>query len=174
MELDELEKCINSAEILCNTTQEKLDFVNRKMGYAGQRLDSTGKVITEMYLEQKKNEIKDWKYYEVLRIMNKKTKERAQNISKKRFTDLINEHAFLKTSRSEIYKLSQNAAADKKWYASKGLWNLQMEAGQRIASLGETIYNLTVDPSHLTYQLEQDLEYEEKLNEQIRLFAGLT
>jgi len=174
MELDALENCINSAEILCNTTQEKLDYVNRKMGYAGQQKDKVKGVITVIYPEREKDAIKDWKYYEVLRMMNKKTKERSHTISKKRFTNLINEHAFLKTSRPEIFKLCNNATADKKWSQAKHLWDLQFETGQRIASLEETIYNLTVDPAHISFQLEQDEEYQEKLNEQIRLFAKLT
>jgi len=104
-------------------------------------------------------------------MMNKRTKDRAQNISKNRYTSLINEHAFLKSSRPEIYKLSQNATADKKWYAAKGLWDLQLDIGRRISALEESIYDLTIDPAHITYQLEQDADYEEKINEKIRLHS---
>jgi len=174
MELDELENCINSADILCNTIQEKLDYVNRKMGYAGQKLDSNKKVITEMYPERKKDEIKHWKYFEVRRMMRSKKRERAQTVTKDRFQNLLNELSFLKNTRSDLYKLSQNATADKKWSAAKQSWDLQIETGQRIASLEESIYNLTVDPAYHTYQLEQDAEYEEKLNEKLRLFANIT
>lgn len=173
MELDKIEKCITSAEILYGPLDQKLNYVNVKLGFVRQARDGN-KVKTETIPGCESQLIKHWRYYEILRRMDSKTIERAQTISKKRFTGLINEHSFLKNIRPEINKLAIKAEDDQKWSQAKKIWDLQIQIGQRIAALADIIYYTTVDPGHITYRLEQSEEQEENLNEQIRLFTELT
>ncbi len=169
MELDKIEKCINMAEILCSTIEQKLHYVNDKLGFTRQR---DGKIETIRGCE--KQMIRHARYYMILRVMNSRTNERAQTISKMRFAGLISEHGFLKGVRPEINRLAAKAEADEKWSQAKKIWDLQIQIGQRISALADIIYYTTVDPRHITYRAEQLQEEEEYLSEQIQLFTKLT
>lgn len=172
MGLSELEKTIIVAERDYTNIYDKLNHVNTRLGHK-KKINPTDKNLS-ILPGHEKQVIRQWKYYETLRILNSKTKVRAKDISRNRLSTLINEHDGLIADRPEIRNALTRAKADGKWGAVARLINLQAETGQRIASLDESIYYLTIDPTHISQELEKDMEYEERLNEKIRLFTNIT
>ena len=106
--------------------------------------------------------------------MEKKVKERAKTISRGRLTKLVNEHDTLLQDRIEVKEMMDKAIADSKWMAAGRFKIIQLQIGQRLASLSESIYYLTSDPKYHIEQVVIEKEQEEELNDKIRLFANST
>ena len=169
MKLDDIEKNIVIAERDYRTTQEKLDYVNFRMGYQVVNNDST-KLLTKNPTKL----ITKSSYYYRLNLMNAKVKERATSITRGRLANLVNEHDRLLDDRVDIRELLNKAKAESKFQACARFKILQIELGQRIASLEETIYHLTTDGKYHINEMEFTKTDEDQLNEKIRLFTNLT
>jgi len=168
MKLDEIEKNIVIAERDYRTTQEKLDYVNFRMNY--QTISSTDKITVTNPTKL----ITKSSYYYKLNIMNTKVKERATTITRGRLANLVNEHDRLRDDRIDVREMLNKAKLESKFQACARFKILQIELGQRIASLEETIYHLTTDGKYHIDQMEFTKTEEDQLNEKIRLFTNLT
>jgi len=167
MRLDDIEKNIVIAERDYRTVKEKLNYVNLRLGY---------QVIKEgeLFTMNPTKLITKSSYYYKLNIMNTKVKERATSITRGRLANLVNEHDRLQDDRIDIREMLNKAKGDSKFQACARFKILQIELGQRIASLEETIYHLTTDGKYHINEMEFTKIDEDQLNEKIRLFANLT
>lgn len=170
MRLDEIEKNINIAESDYRTVKEKLNYVNLRMGYQVIDGDNPMKIIT---VNPTKLITKSTYYYK-LGHMNNRVKERATSITRSRLVNLVNEHDRLKDHRIDVREMLNRAKGDNKFQACARFKILQIEIGQRIASLEETIYHLTIDGKYHIDEMEFTKADEDQLNEKIRLFTNLT
>lgn len=168
MKLDEIEKNIVIAERDYRTTLEKLDYVNFRMGYHTMNSEEKITVTNPTKLITKSS------YYYKLNIMNTKVKERATSITRGRLANLVNEHDRLLDDRIDIRELLNKAKSKSKFQACARFKILQIELGQRIASLEETIYHLTTDGKYHINEMEFSKSDEDQLNEKIRLFTNIT
>lgn len=169
MKLDDIEKNIIVAERDYRTTQEKLDYVNLQIGYQFINKDSK-----KIEIRNPTKLITKSSYYYKLTIMNTKVKERATSITRGRLGNLVNEHDRLLDDRIDIREMLNKAKAESRWQACARFKILQIELGQRIASLEETIYHLTTDGKYHIDEMEFTKVDEDKLNEKIRLFTNIT
>jgi len=169
MKLDDVEKNIVIAERDYRSTKEKLNYVNLRMGY-----QYINKGSSEIHTRNPTKLITKSSYYYKLNIMNTKVKERATTITRGRLTNLVNEHDRLQDDRIDIREMLNKAKADSKFQACARFKILQIEIGQRIASLEETIYYLTTDGKYHINEMEFTKADEDQLNEKIRLFANIT
>jgi len=169
MKLDDIERNIVIAERDYRTTQEKLNYVNLRMGY-----QVINKGSKQLLVKNPTKLITKSSYYYKLNIMNTKVKERATTITRGRLANLVNEHDRLIDDRIDIREMLNKAKADNKFQACARFKILQIELGQRIASLEETIYHLTTDGKYHINEMEFSKDDEDQLNEKIRLFANLT
>lgn len=169
MKLDDIERNIIVAERDYRTTQEKLNYVNLRMGYQVIQ-KGTQTLITKNPTKL----ITKSSYYYKLNIMNTKVKERATSITRGRLANLVNEHDRLQDDRIDVRELLNRAKGESKFQACARFKILQIELGQRIASLEETIYYLTTDGKYHINEMEFSKADEDQLNEKIRLFANLT
>jgi len=167
MILDDIEKNINIAESDYRTTKEKLNYVNLRMGY---QTINEGQLITKNPTKL----ITKSTYYYKLGHMNNRVKQRATSITRSRLANLVNEHDRLKDHRIDIREMLNKAKAAEKFQACARFKILQIELGQRIASLEETIYHLTTDGKYHINEMEFTKADEDQLNEKIRLFANIT
>ena len=169
MKLDDIEKNIVIAERDYRTTQEKLDYVNFRMGYHIMDNESQKFLVTNPTKLITKSS-----YYYKLNIMNSKVKERATSITRGRLANLVNEHDRLLDDRVDIRELLNKAKSESKFQACARFKILQIELGQRLASLEETIYHLTTDGKYHINEMEFSKSDEDQLNEKIRLFTNIT
>lgn len=167
MKLDDVERNIIIAERDYRSTKEKLDYVNLRMGY---QVLNDGKLVTRNPTKL----ITKSSYYYKLNIMNTKVKERATSITRGRLANLVNEHDRLLDDRIDVRELLNRAKGESKFQACARFKILQIELGQRIASLEETIYYLTTDGKYHINEMEFSKADEDQLNEKIRLFANIT
>lgn len=169
MILDDIEKNINIAESDYRTTKEKLNYVNLRMGY--QVINPGSK---QLLVKNPTKLITKSTYYYKLAHMNNRVKERATSITRSRLVNLVNEHDRLKDHRIDVREMLNKAKAAEKFQACARFKILQIEIGQRIASLEETIYHLTTDGKYHINEMEFSKIEEDQLNEKIRLFSNLT
>ncbi len=168
MRLDDIEKNIVVAERDYRTTQEKLDYVNLRMGY-----QYVNEGSNQIIIKNPTKLITKSSYYYKLTIMNSKVKERATSITRGRLANLVNEHDRLHDDRIDVREMLNKAKSESKFQACARFKILQIELGQRIASLEETIYHLTTDGKYHINELEFTQAEEDQLNEKIRLFTNI-
>lgn len=161
MKLNYLEECILVAEKDFRTTDDKVNSVNLRLKRILMKKTNTG-------IEIKRNPNSTDKpisvsfYYKKLGEMVKKTRERAQQISKMYLTDLINEHDTLIQDRKEIREIIQKAESLEKMQTVIIAKREQIDLGRRILAVKELIKTLMEEP---------DTDDEEQVERQIQLLT---
>jgi len=162
MKLNYIEEYILVAEKDYSTTSDKLNYVNLRLKRYKIVMEEGVQKVVRNKLNQEKP-ISTSYYYKKVGEMQKKTRDRGQQISKTYLTDLINEHDTLIQDRKEMREIIQKAQTLEKMQTVVIAKREQIDLGRRILSVKELIK---------VHMEEPDLESEDHIERQIQLLTA--
>lgn len=120
--LSDIEKLIIIAERDYVTTLEKINYVNEKLKKSNLKT------------------IQKSQYYKIRGELSNKTNQRASSIASNLLYNLVNEHDTLIEDRKHYREMLDSAIKDSKWNAALNIKKEQIDLGQRISSISESIH----------------------------------